>query len=149
MGKFKYEGDAILKRSFAALILGFALFFFFVTPFRLFLYWKIPLLEDNVATLIWILPVLAFFPLYQFIKQSISKTLVKILLIVLTLLFIGEIFVDGYIGILLIFEGFIISLLLIYSLRILFAFYNNSPHHHHYKMSLFLAFVIAALGASF
>ncbi len=137
--------ETIQQVYFAVVTLAFALFFYLITPFRLFYYWKIPLLEDNITTLIWILPVLAFFPLYQFFRESIPKNLMKILFLILSLLYIGEIFADGYVGILLIFEGFIISLLLICGMKILFNFYNQSSRL--YRSSFIFSFLMAGLGA--
>ena len=81
----------LLQLSFITIIVGFAFFFYLVTPLRLFFYWKIPLLEDNVTTLIWVLPVLAFYPIYQFFRDTNSKRLVQLVLIFLPLLFLGEV----------------------------------------------------------
>ncbi|MHA1264853.1 MAG: MGH1-like glycoside hydrolase domain-containing protein [Candidatus Helarchaeota archaeon] len=106
------------------IILGFGFSFYFITPFRLFFYWKIPLLEDNITTLIWIVPLFVFFPLFQFFRDTNPKRLIQIFLFFLPLLFIGEIFANSYTGIFLIFEGFLITMLLIYGLKCLAPFFQ-------------------------
>ncbi|NVM29591.1 MAG: hypothetical protein HWN65_12185 [Candidatus Helarchaeota archaeon] len=147
MGTSNNSREQVLQMYFAVMLLGFSLFFYFITPFRLFYYWKIPLLEDNITTLIWIIPILAFFPLYQFLKESIPKNIIKILIILMAILYFLEIFADSYVGIVLIFEGFIISVLFIHTMKILSHFHSESSQNKHYILSLSLGFILAGFGA--
>ncbi len=141
--------EKIIQLYLTISILGFALFFYVITPFRLLYYWKIPLLEDNMTTLMWILPLLAFFPLYQFFREGIPKNLVKLAFSLLILLYIGEIFAGAYIGILLIFEGFFVSLLLIYGMKVLFTFYKQSSESPTYRRAFVFSFLFAGFGVVF